>query len=323
MVHRTARVAMIAALLATAFKAAPGQQKPYDPTSAPGARGAMLDLAVTDSARRRSIPIRVYLPADTAPAAVILFSHGLGGSREGNEYIAHHWSARGYAVVFLQHPGSDVSVWQGVPLARRNAALQRAASPQNFMLRVNDVTAVLDQLERWNKSSTHALRGRLDLKRVGMSGHSFGAVTTQAVSGQAAARPGVSLTESRIKAAVAFSPSSPRAGTPQQAFSKVKLPWMLMTGTRDVGTIGDADVENRLAVFPALPPGSKYELVLDGAQHSAFSDRSLPGDSGARNPNHHKVILALSTAFWDAYLREDQAAKKWLDGDGRKNGDEG
>jgi len=28
------------------------------------------------------------------------------------------------------------------------------------------------------------------------------------------------------------------------------------------------------------------------------------------------VILALSTAFWDAYLRGDAAAKAWLDGEG-------
>jgi hypothetical protein len=60
-------------------------------------------------------------------------------------------------------------------------------------------------------------------------------------------------------------------------------------------------------------------LVLDGAEHSAFSDTLLPGDKGKRNPNHHKAILAIGTAFWDAYLREDSAAKKWLDGDGPRS----
>jgi hypothetical protein len=32
------------------------------------------------------------------------------------------------------------------------------------------------------------------------------------------------------------------------------------------------------------------------------------------NANHHRVILAVSTAFWDAYLRVDSAAHEWLDG---------
>jgi hypothetical protein len=149
-----------------------------------------------------------------------------------------------------------------------------------------------------------------------MSGHSFGAVTTPAVSGQTTAGGLVSFTDVRIKAAIAFSPSSPRRGDPKQAFGRVKIPWMLMTGTRDVAVIGDATLESRLAVFPSLPPGSKYELVLYDAEHSAFTDRALPGDKVKRNPNHHRAILALSTAFWDAYLNGNQAARDWLDGNG-------
>jgi predicted dienelactone hydrolase len=154
-----------------------------------------------------------------------------------------------------------------------------------------------------------------------MSGHSFGAVTTQAVSGQRYPTGGSLFTDPRIKAALVLSPSRPAAGDPEKAFADVQLPWMLMTGTRDVAriggaTIGAADVASRLAVYPCLPPGSKYELVLDGAEHSAFTDRPLPGETSQRNPNHHRVILALSTAFWDAYLQRDPEARAWLDGDG-------
>jgi predicted dienelactone hydrolase len=155
---------------------------------------------------------------------------------------------------------------------------------------------------------------------MGMSGHSFGAVTTQAVSGQKFLGGAASFTDARIRAAIAFSPSGPRlGGDPQQAFGSVKIPWMLMTGTKDVAPIGNADVPSRLSVFPALPAGGKYELVLDKAEHSAFSDRALPGDTERRNPNHHRAILALSTAFWDAWLRQDKAARAWLDGDGPRS----
>ena len=95
---------------------------------------------------------------------------------------------------------------------------------------------------------------------------------------------------------------------------------MLMTGTKDlVPLISNTDMKSRLAVFPALPPGGKYELVLDRAEHSAFTDRPLASDTEKRNPNHHRVILALSTAFWDTWLRDDSAAKAWLDGDGPKS----
>ena len=81
---------------------------------------------------------------------------------------------------------------------------------------------------------------------------------------------------------------------------------------------GDWKPDSRIAApsLPGLAPGDKFELVLDKGEHSAFTERPLPGDREQRNPNHHRAILALSTAFWDAYLREDAAAKAWLLGDG-------
>jgi predicted dienelactone hydrolase len=294
----------------------------YDPLLLPSGKSpAPIDFTVTDTNRHRDIPILVYLPADTNAAPVVLFSHGLGGNRQASAYLSRHWAARGYGAVFLQHPGSDDGVWKNQLLLERNRAMRNAASGPNFLLRVKDVPAVLDQLARWQGVTNHPLAGRLDLKRVGMSGHSFGAVTTQAVSGQAAPGGGQPFTDRRIKAAIAFSPSEPATGSPAQAFGQVTIPWLLMTGTKDVArlggaTIGAANVEQRLSVFPALPPGSKYELELHDAQHSAFTDRALPGDSGPRNPNHHRAILALTTAFWDAYLKGDAAARAWLDGAG-------
>ncbi|HWI56187.1 MAG TPA: dienelactone hydrolase [Bacillota bacterium] len=291
----------------------------YDPlVVATNSSTAPLDLMVHDAKRDRDIPVCLYLPAQRAPAPVVLFSHGLGGTRTGSRFLGDHWAARGYVVVFVQHPGSDEAVWRDQPLARRMTALNRAASPDNFFLRVRDIPAVLNQLELWNAASAHPLAGRLD-KRVGMSGHSFGALTTQAVSGQTFPGGGQPFTDPRIQAAIAFSPSTPRHGSADQAFSAVRIPWLLMTGTKDVALIGQANLESRLGVYPTLRGASKYEVVLHNAEHSAFTDRALPGDREPRNPNHHRVILALSTAFWDAYLRGDADALVWLHGSGPRS----
>jgi len=152
-----------------------------------------------------------------------------------------------------------------------------------------------------------------------MSGHSFGAVTTEAVSGETMPADGQAFTDARIQAAIAFSPSAPRSLGADEAFGAVKIPWMLMTGTKDISPLGGGDAKSRLAVYPALHNAPKYEVVLDNAEHSAFTDRPLPGDREPRNPNHHRVILALSTAFWDAYLRGDAAALAWLNGPGPRS----
>ena len=92
----------------------------YDPLAVDAAfHPSHVDLTVHDAARNRDIPVRVYLPTNTAPEPVILFSHGLGGSRAGSVFLGEHWAARGYVAVFLQHPGSDDSVWKDEP--RRGA----------------------------------------------------------------------------------------------------------------------------------------------------------------------------------------------------------
>ncbi len=273
-----------------------------------------IDLTVSDQSRKRELPIRVYLPAGQTPAPVILFSHGLGGSRKNNPYLGNHWAGRGFVVVFTQHPGSDELVWKDVRPLQRLSAMRNAAGVEQFLDRVHDIPAILDQLDRWNSQSDHPLKGHMDLLQVGMSGHSFGAVTAQAISGQSAP-VGKGFTDSRIKAAVMMSPSLGRGRDANRAFGSVKIPWMLLTGTADDSPIGDIDAPARLAVFPALPPGDKFELVLDQAEHSAFGERALPGETKKRNPNHHRAILAVTTAFWDAYLRNDDAAKKWLTGE--------
>ncbi|MCC6511892.1 MAG: dienelactone hydrolase [Pirellulaceae bacterium] len=296
----------------------PVVQADYDPLQTTSAKSTQTDLTIKDAQRSRDIPIRVYLPADKSPVPVVLFSHGLGGNREGSAFLGKHWAMRGYVAVFLQHPGSDDRVWKGAPATERMAALKSAASVKEFLARVQDVPAVLDQLDAWNRDSAHELGGRLDLKHVGMSGHSFGAVTTQAVSGQVPPL-GKGFTDDRIQAAVIMSPSGPANGNTKKAFGQVKTPWLLLTGTKDNNPVSGADASTRLVVFPELPPGSKYQLVLDNAAHSAFTERALPSETVRRNPNHHRAILAITTAFWDAYLRQDAEARAWLDGDAVKS----
>ncbi|MEM9827912.1 MAG: dienelactone hydrolase, partial [Planctomycetota bacterium] len=292
----------------------------YDPLAAPTESiGTMTDSIVRDGKRDRDIPIKIYLPAVKKAAPVLLFSHGLGGSRDACSYLGKHWSARGYVAVFLQHAGSDASVWQNAPLRERLSAMKRAANGKNALARYQDVPAVLDQLEKWNQEPDHTLFKRCNLDKVGMSGHSFGSVTTAAVSGQSFFRQGQRFTDRRIDVAVLLSPNRPQQGKPEDAYGDVSIPWMLMTGTKDISRINNTTVEDRRSVYPALPNKiHKYEVVLNDAEHSAFSDERR-GFRNRRNPNHHRVILALSTAFWDAHLKDDDAARKWLHGASAKS----
>ncbi|WP_367872561.1 alpha/beta hydrolase family protein [Luteolibacter sp. Populi] len=291
---------------------------PYDPLKVADTKIESQTFEVKDAKRDRALPIRVYLPASDKPAPVVLFSHGLGGSRDNNPYLGNHWAKRGYAVVFVQHPGSDESVWKDAPAAERMADLKKAASLESYLDRGKDIPAVIDALAAWNDGKDHALHGRLDLEHLGMSGHSFGAQTTQAVAGQSLARGRMSFVEPRIDAAVMMSPSPPAMGDPAAAFASIKIPCLLMTGTLDDSPIGNTTPADRLKVFPHLNQAAAWQVVFDKATHMAFGERGLKGESPI-DPRYHRAILALTTAFWDAELKGDPTAKSWLNGESAKS----
>ena len=322
-------------ILLGVFPRPAGAAEAYDPlATARGERPAAIELVARYADADRSVPVRVDLPpADAAapPWPTVVFSHGLGGARHGNRYLAEQWTGRGYACVFVQHAGSDDAIWRGVPPEERMAAFAAAANPENLRHRVRDVPVVLDALTRWNAEEGHALAGRLDLERLALAGHSFGAITAQFLGGAVAFPIGESVADPRVRAVLAMSPSAPMVGDAAEAFGGVRVPWLLMTGTHDHAW-GGRPAELRRAVFAGLPTRAgaaaggdtdavpHFELVLDGAEHSAFNDGGLPSDRMPRKPGHHVAVRAVSTAFWDATLRGDAAALAWLRGDAPRAG---
>ena len=282
--------------------------------SPPGIK--QIDFEPRDSKRDRKVPLRVYLPDKATAQPVVLFSHGLGGSREGNPYLGQHWAGAGFVAVFIQHAGSDRDVMKNVPLRDRFNALKSAASYKSARDRLDDVSFVIDQLEQWNRTQDHPLFGKLDLEHIGMSGHSFGSVTTLGVAGQQSFF-GRKFEEPRIDAFLAMSPQPGKGPPPEKAFAQLNRPLLCMTGTQDDSPIDPAVTpQSRQLVYKALPEGDKYHLVFRDGHHYTFSDaRGLRRRDRDRNPKHHPAIQKISVKFWQAYLRDDAEAKQWLQSD--------
>jgi predicted dienelactone hydrolase len=300
-------------LLVFADDAKPAEDKK---TAAPG-EVETLDLDWKDSKRDRDVPVRLYFPKTGAgPFPVIVFSHGLGGSRSGYAYLGRHWASHGYVCVHMQHKGSDESVWKGSkqPLVDMRKA---ARDPSNILHRPLDVRFTIDQLTKLHKEGR--LKGRLDLDKVGMAGHSFGAYTTLAAAGQVFATPlgAKSLAEPRIKAAIAMSPNAPPARSDlKKAFGSIKVPMYHLTGTRDDGVgITDAKASDRRVPYDNIKNAPQYLLVLKDGDHMVFAaTRRLPG-AGKKDARFHELIRMSTTAFWDAHLKGDKKALAWLRAD--------
>ncbi len=282
-----------------------------------------------DAKRNRKVPVKIYYPK-TAEGTfpVIVFSHGLGGSREGYEYLGRHWAGCGYVSVHVQHLGSDNAVWQDSPRAEIMENMRRAAmNIANITNRPADITFVIDQLEQINKSDS-VLKGRLDLSRIGMAGHSFGAFTTLAVAGETFITPGgrhLSAIDPRIKAAIPMSSPVPEnAAHFDEGFASIKVPCLHMTGTLDSSPIGNTTPKERRIPFDHSRNSDQFLITFDGGDHMIFSGRGrlMPND---KDEEFQKLICIGSTAFWDAYLAGDASAKAWFTGGGfaRALGSEG
>jgi len=271
-----------------------------------------------DAARGREVPVTIFEPIG-APGAcpVILFSHGLGGNRESGAAWGSHWAGHGYICVHLQHPGSDDRLWRdnATPLHSMRAAM----NAQNWIERTRDVSFAIDRLEVLNRQSG-IFSNRLDLARLGVAGHSFGAGTVLAVCGQSLQwLPGGGtggFADPRLKAGLAFSPSVARSGDPAAIYGSITIPLFSVTGTRDDSPISDTKARHRRIPFDNMPGPDKYLLILDHADHMVFNGHLRRAGDAPHDAAIHRMVRAASLAFWDAHLRGDAKAKKWLEGEG-------
>ncbi|MDP1629941.1 MAG: hypothetical protein Q8L66_00800 [Caulobacter sp.] len=273
-----------------------------------------------DARRNRTVPYLIRYPEGVAgPVPVVIFSHGLGGSRGGAVYYAEHLVSHGYVVVMVQHPGSDISIWRNIRPDLNNvdrAALNRVtADPMVTINRFLDIPFALDQLAAMNVAAG-PLKGRLDMTRVGMSGHSFGAVTTQAMAGQVYPN-GRSLPERRFKAFLAMSPSAARDGDNDRAFGGVTRPFLSLTGTEDSFTIRPDESDGEVVAGRQQPfahvAGASMLVLLTGGDHMVFSGRQEAGGPPRPLDDRHRLIIkAAALAWWDAWLKDDPKARAWL-----------
>ena len=271
-----------------------------------------LDFDWHDDARQRVVPVRLYLPTQadaTRPVPLVVFSHGIGGSRLGYSYLGRHWASQGYASLHLQHVGSDRSLWGGNPFALVSR-LHGAAQDGEAIARVQDLRFALDTL------LGGPLAARLDAGRIVAAGHSYGANTTLLAAGARVERDGrlIDFHDPRIKAAIILS-APPFYGEtdPARILANVTVPTLHVTATEDVIRIPGyySDAHDRVAVFEATGSRANALAVFDGGSHSMFTDRRGTGGA-ALNPQVKEATRALSVAFLQrVFDGEEHALRQW------------
>ena len=306
------------------------------PAAAPRATAIIEFPALVDPTRKppgehgpaagRSVPIKVHLPAGDGPFPVVVVSHGAGGDWDTHFGQAQDLASHGYAVLCVEHVGSDRSRLRklGTPLIEAVEAMTRDAG--EVLGRPKDVTFAIDRAAEWNHAHER-LKGKLDLERVAVMGHSFGAFTAMAACGMRPAldwlRPrvepgkglGPDLREPRVRCGVALSPQG--IGEPfflEESFAGLQVPLLGITGTKD-GQQAGRSAEGRREAFAAWPGKGHVFVWLGNARHNDFTSSS--GATGASLPSPTRddvqpAVREATRAFLDLHLRGDSGATRRL-----------
>jgi predicted dienelactone hydrolase len=295
-------------------------QDGYKLETGPLAVTEVSDLVLHDEKRNKDVRVRIFYPVIAGKYPVIIFSHGAGGSETCCESLTRHWATYGYitiqpihddAVVQRRASGdANVRFPQAVREALKNSVLSES--------RPRDISFLLDSLSALQKRVA-GLNGKIDTSRVGVAGHSMGAYTAEAIGGALVDlpdHPGQNFSDPRAKAILCLSPQGPgQFGLTAHSFSHISLPFMGITGSQDnLGPLANAAWHK--IPFERSQPGDKYEVFIQGASHMSFITAETV--TPARSSQAAAILgytNSASLAFFDAYLKDDTAAKKFLQSD--------
>ena len=234
---------------------------------------SITDLEWNDETRSRRVPARLFWPSvdrgETVP--LVVFSPGIGSSRDGYTYLGKYWAEHGIASIHLQHVGSDRSLWQG-NLFSLVSRFQHAASDAEAIARVHDVRFALDRL------LASPLGKHVDHERISAAGHSYGANTTLLEAGATVTRDGriLQFRDQRITAAIVIS-APPFYGVDDMRpiLSAITIPTLHITTEDDVIRIPGfgSGVEDRQKVFDATGSAFKVLAIYNVGSHNVFTER--------------------------------------------------
>lgn len=212
-------------------------------------------------------PLKVYSPAKSGPgcAPLAVISHGAGGSENGYQYLAVALSRMGFLAIVMGHRESGGSALRSdmFKYGLKRGVHKLVTDRQAEEARLLDVGAALDWAEGKCKPPYRVLLG-----------HSMGSETVMLEAG-AGNIIGVSnppAGQDRFDAYVVLSPEGPGIVFPEHAWTGIRKPLLVLTGTRDQALEGGP--QSRQVPWKELPgtdSGCQWMGVINGATHMNFA----------------------------------------------------
>jgi dienelactone hydrolase len=190
------------------------------------------------------------LDLSVGPYPFVVFAHGLGSPSAGSQLLTRHLASHGYVVIAPAFPLSTFLAPGGPTTADQ---------PDQ----ARDVSFLIDTFLAFSAQPAHMFENSIDASKIGMMGHSNGALTTLVVTYDQ------NLRDARIKASMPMSP--PGCIFQEGWYGAVDVPLMVLHGDRDL--LVDFN-DHAVKIFDRANPTKSLVQFIDG-NHVGFSDAAV------------------------------------------------
>ncbi len=219
------------------------------------------DIELPTSDPARALRVRVFAPAGRQSLPLVVFSHGAYSSGQLYDPILSEWAAAGFAVLAPTHRDS-VSL-----------GVQRGSNdPRYFSWRLEDMELLLGSLDEVARRVPELSR-RMQRSRLAATGHSFGGLVAQTLSGATYFDQPLGKTVSRaaanVRATLIFSGAGRFAPLLRsEDFAALRKPLLVTVGTEDLQQApGLTGYQWRREPYDLAAARPRYLLTLQGADH--------------------------------------------------------
>ncbi len=213
-----------------------------------------------------------------APYPLIVFGHGFTGNASVYESIISEWVSAGYVVAAPNYPVSNTNAPGGNAFVGGISDVSHQPADASF---------VIDNVIELSQTKGNPLRGLVDKKHIGASGHSGGGITTLGLVYADC------CLDKRVDAAAPMSALAGLVADGNTYFDGIDTPLLELHGDSD----GIVPYRTGVDAYTRAE-GPKFLVTFTGAGH-------VTPFVGAEGPQGD-VLVGSSVAFWDRYLKGDR-----------------